>query len=565
MSTVNSLSSATEKTETEDVDQYPFSEFARTIYEQKYAWKDEYGIEDWPQTAERVTKHVLGALGYTSKDSEYQKLVQFISERKFMPGGRYLYASGRGLHQVQNCALYRAEDSREGWAELLQKVTMALQTGAGVGVDYSDIRPSGSPITRTGGIASGPIPLMNVVNEVGRGVMQGGARRSAIWAGLNWSHDDCEEFIKMKDWSDDVRALKEKDFNFPAAMEFTNVSVLLDDEFFKAYEDPNHPKHDRAHHIYKLGVKYMVRTAEPGFSVDTGVNAGETLRNACTEVTSADDSDICNLGSLNLSRIETIEELKEVMDLATLFLVAGTVYSDVPHKEISETREKNRRLGLGLMGIHEWLLKRGHKYEPNLELEDWLKVYATSTHVAAKWAREHNLSEPVKTRAIAPTGTIGIIAETTTGIEPIFCVAFKRRYKEARPDGDVVRYQYVVDPTAERLIQEGVDPSSIEDAYSMAYNVEKRVAFQAWVQQYVDHAISSTINLPYPIVEPKEVEAFADMLYKYLPGLRGITAYPDGARGGQPLSAVPYEVARENTGVVYEESEERCKGGACGI
>lgn len=564
MSTVNSLSSDSTAKQ-EEVDQYPFSEFARTIYEQKYAWQDEYGIEDWPQTAERVASHVLGALGYTQESIEYKKLTKFITERKFMPGGRYLYASGRGLHQVQNCALYKAEDSREGWADLLQKVTMALQTGAGVGVDYSDIRPSGSPITRTGGIASGPIPLMNVVNEVGRGVMQGGARRSAIWAGLKWSHDDCEEFIRMKDWSDDVRALKEKDFNFPAAMEFTNVSVLLDDEFFDAYEDADHPKHDRARHIYNLGVKYMVRTAEPGFSVDIGENAGESLRNACTEVTSSDDSDICNLGSLNLSRIDSIEELKEVMDLATLFLVAGTVYSDVPHKEIADTRSKNRRLGLGLMGIHEWLLKRGLKYEPSAELEEWLKIYATSTEVAAKWAAKHNLSAPVKTRAIAPTGTIGIIAETTTGIEPIFCVAFKRRYKEARPDGDVIRYQYVVDPTAERLIREGVDPSSIEDAYSMAYNVERRVAFQAWVQQYVDHAISSTINLPYPIVEDKEVQSFADMLYQYLPSLRGITAYPDGARGGQPLSAVPYEVAKDNVGVVYEESEERCKGGACGI
>jgi ribonucleoside-diphosphate reductase alpha chain len=546
-------------------DKYPLSDFARTIYEQKYAWKDEYGIEDWPQTAERVVTHVLGSLGYTSDDSEFQKLVQFISERKFMPGGRYLYASGRGLHQTQNCALYRAEDSREGWADLLKKVTMSLQTGAGVGVDYSDIRPSGSLIARTGGIASGPIPLMNVVNEVGRGVMQGGARRSAIWAGLNWSHEDCEAFILMKDWSPEVRALKEKDFNFPASMEFTNVSVLLDDEFFVAYEDPKHEKHERAHRIYRLGVENMVRTAEPGFSVDIGDNAGETLRNACTEVTSADDSDICNLGSLNLSRIESIEELEEVMDLATLFLVAGTVYSDIPHEEIADTRSKNRRLGLGLMGIHEWLLKRGAKYEPNDELEEWLKVYATSTEVATKWATKHDLSAPVKTRAIAPTGTIGIIAETTTGIEPIFCVAFKRRYKEARHDGDVIRYQYVVDPTAARLIDEGVDPDSIEDAYSMAYNVEKRVAFQAWLQQYVDHAISSTINLPYPIVDPQEVDDFAHMLYKYLPGLRGITAYPDGARGGQPLSAVPYEVAKDNVGVVYEESEERCKGGACGI
>src|SRR5690606_22275117 len=138
-------------------------------------------------------------------------IYRYITERKFMPGGRYLYASGRSLHQTQNCLLLKAEDSREGWAELLSKSAMALQTGAGIGVDYSEIRPAGAPIRRTGGVASGAVPLMNMVNEIGRGVMQGGSRRSAIWAGLRWDHGDIQEFITCKDWSQELRALKEKD------------------------------------------------------------------------------------------------------------------------------------------------------------------------------------------------------------------------------------------------------------------------------------------------------------------------------------------------------------------
>ena len=544
------------------------SDFARTIYESKYAWKDEEGnvVENWEGTAHRVVKNVIGALGYDENTDEFNKLFELVRDRKFLPGGRYLYASGRDLHQTQNCLLLKAEDSREGWADLLAKSAMALQTGAGIGVDYSGIRPSNTPIKRTGGVASGPIPLMKMINEIGRGVMQGGARRSAIWAGLNWSHPDCEEFIRIKDWRQEVRDIKAVDFNFPADMEFTNVSILLDDEFFEAYEDQNHEKHKLAHHIYHLGVQFMVKTAEPGFSVDIGKNAGETLRNACTEVTSHDDSDICNLGSINLARIETIEEMKEVVKYGTLFLLAGTVYSDLPYDEVHKVREQNRRLGLGVMGIHEWLLKRGKKYEPDTDLGNWLDVYASSGEYANEWADKHNLNHPVKTRAIAPTGTIGIIAETTTGVEPIFCVAFKRRYKEAQANGeDIIRYQYVIDPTAKRLIDEGVNPDDIEDAYSLSYNVEKRIAMQAWVQQYVDHGISSTINLPYPITDPTEVADFADLLYGYLPQLRGITCYPDGSRGGQPLTISTYEEAKDKVGVVFEETEERCVGGACGI
>lgn len=543
------------------------SAFAKAIYEQKYAWKDENGnvIEAWEDTAHRVTKNVLGALDYHEYDEEFKKVYDLIAARKFLPGGRYLYASGRGLHQTQNCLLLRAEDSREGWATLLSNAAMALMTGAGIGIDYSDVRESGAVIHKTGGYASGPISLMQMVNECGRHIMQGGARRSAIWAGLKWSHPDCQTFIQIKDWSPEVRKMKDKDFNFPATLDMTNVSVILDDEFFIAYEDESHAKHELAQTIYRATMKNMLTTAEPGFSVDVGDNAGETLRNACTEVTSADDSDICNLGSLNMAQFANRNEFGEAVYYGTLFLIAGTVYSHVPYDSVDETRTKNRRLGLGVMGIHEWLLKRGYGYEPNDELAEWLEEYAKSTEYAHEWARKHGLTPPVKTRAIAPTGTIGIIAETTTGIEPIFCVAYKRRYKEAKSDGqDITRFQYVVDPTAKRLVDQGVNPHDIEDAYMLSYNVEKRVAFQAFVQQYVDHGISSTINLPYVVEDEGEQESFGDMLYDYLPKLRGVTCYPDGCRGGQPLTAVPYEVAVEHEGVVFEETEERCVGGLCG-
>ena len=215
------------------------------------------------------------------------------------------------------------------------------------------------------------------------------------------------------------------------------------------------------------------------------------------------------------------------------------------------------------MGIHEWLLKKGYGYEANEELETWLEAYKQSDNWASDYAMEHSLSIPLKTRAIAPTGTIGLIAETTTGIEPIFCAAYKRRYLGK---DKVWQHQYVVDPTARRLVeQNGVDPKDIEDAYSLSYNVEKRIAFQAFVQQFVDHGISSTINLPYPIIEEKELEDFKSTLYKYLPKLRGVTCYPDGARGGQPLTPASFEEAISKEGVVFESEEDNCVGGICGV
>jgi ribonucleoside-diphosphate reductase alpha chain len=440
-------------------------------------------------------------------------------------------------------------------------------TGAGIGIVCSDLREEGAPIRKTGGLSSGPLALMKIVNETGREVMQGGARRSAIWAGLHWNHPDVLKFVHIKDWTPEVRALKAKDFNFPATLDMTNVSVILDDDFFEAYNNPKNPQHSLAKNVYWETVRQGLKKGEPGFSVDVGPNANENLRNACTEVTSEDNDDICNLGSINVARVRDLDHMRDLVDIATAFLLAGTVYSDVPYADIDKTRTKNRRLGLGVMGLHEWLLKNGKAYGPDDELGEYLKVYATSTQVATRWAKQWKLSKPKKTRAIAPNGTIGIVAETTTAIEPLFCVAYKRRYYK----GTLVQYEYVVDPVAQRLIDQGVKPEAIEDAYSLAENVERRIAFQAWVQQFVDHGISSTVNLPpwgSEFNNEKTVQSFGTMLLQYLPKLRGVTLYPDGARDGQPLTVVSYATAMNHKDNVFKEQADVCeisgKGGSCG-
>lgn len=542
------------------------STFAQTILDDKYTHERRGGRkETWPELCGRVVPTVFKSV--RADRSLAQRVKRYAIQRKFLPGGRYLYATGLPLHQTNNCFLFRAADSREGWASIMNRSTLALMTGGGIGVNYSGVRPEGSIIRKTRGTSTGPIALMQMVNESARWIRQGGNRRSAVWAGLNWKHRDILKFIQIKNWPKHIRELKEKDFNFPAPMDGTNVSVGLDDDFFVAYHDAEHPDHDHAHKVYWSTIERMRRTGEPGFYIDTGDNTGEDLRNACTEITSADDNDVCNLGSINLGRIDTLEEFRDIVEIASAFLLAGTVYSLVPFHDVDVVRSKNRRIGLGLMGIHEWLLKRGYRYEPNDELATWLNVYAQNIEFVAPYAQEWDLNLPLKGRAIAPNGTIGIVAETTGGIEPITSVAIKRRYLD---DDNRWRYQYVVDPVARRIVEGvGTKPEEIEDAYRLACDVERRVAFQAFVQEYVDHGISSTINLPRwggPDNNKSHIESFGNMLVKHLPKLRGITTYPDGSRGGQPLTAVPYADAMKHEGQVFFESTDVCslKGGVCG-
>lgn len=532
------------------------TKFAQDIYLQKYSLD---GQENWEDTCKRVVSSVCGQL-LDKEDQE--EIFKIMVQRKFIPGGRYLYSSGRPWHQVNNCFLFRAEDSSDGWADLMGKSTAALMSGGGIGVDYSTLRPEGAILKRKGGVSTGPIAVMHMVNESGRYIMQGGQRRSAIWAGLNWKHADINKFIHIKDYSPELKAIKEKDFNFPAPMELTNISVIYDTEFFIAIENKKHPLHDRALAVWLENCKQAFSTAEPGMSFNFRKD-NESLRNACTEVTSEDDSDKCNLGTVWINRIGSHDELAHVVKFATMFLICGGIYSDVPTEAIRVIGNKNNRIGLGLGGMHEWLMQRGESYEVTAELHKWLSVYQhQSDDTAFVMAKQLGVSVPKGVRAIAPTGTIGIIAETTTGIEPLFCKAYKRRYLKGK---DWV-HQYVVDGSVKRLVEQGVKLENIQDSYDLSF--KQRVKFQADVQNYVDMSISSTCNLPAWGSDSNNEETLkknSDVLLSYAKRLRGFTAYPDGCRGGQPLSRVTLEEALSKEGQVFEEVEQECVNGVCGI
>ena len=490
---------------------------------------------------------------------EKEELIDHISNLRFIPGGRYLYYAGRDKKFFNNCYLLKAEeDTREDWAKLSWEAESCLMTGGGIGADYSTYRQEGQILKGTGGISSGPIPKMQMINEIGRHVMQGGSRRSAIYASLNCKHPDIDQFLISKNWHDmpvgntgqTIFDIKQDDFNFPAPLDMTNISVNYDTEWLLNYWETG-----EVGDVFKTNVYQALRTAEPGFSFNFFEKENETLRNACTEVTSEDDSDVCNLGSLNFARIDDLNQLRDVVSLATKFLLCGTLRAQLPYDKVYEVREKNRRLGLGLMGLHEWLIQRGGRYETTPELHRWLKVYeAESDKIARDFADQLSISRPVAVRAVAPTGTIGILGGTSTGIEPIFAVSYKRRYLKNKR----WHYQYVVDSAAQEMIElYGIKPDKIESALDLAEDYERRLNFQANVQEYVDMAISSTINLPSWNTEKNNedgVEKFTQTLAKYAHRLRGFTCFPDGCRGGQPLTSVSYEEATEKLGEEFEDN-----------
>ncbi len=523
------------------------------IFNKRYAHE---GAETWAKLCRTLVEHVVG--NKFPKDTK-DAMVKMMEDMKFIPGGRYLYYAGRKKPFFNNCYLLKAEeDSREDWANLAWKVESCLLTGGGIGVDYSVYRPAGSIIHGTGGTASGPIPKMVGVDAQGRYIMQGGTRRSAIYASLSCDHPDVYDFMRVKDWEKmpvgttgySIADVKKQDIDYPAPMEFTNMSVNYNTKWLE-----NFKKTGDVGPVFLENVTRALRTGEPGFSFNFYEKENETLRNACTEVTSSDDSDVCNLGSVNLSRISDLRDFANTVELATIFLLCGTLVAELPYPRIAEIREKNRRLGLGLMGVHEWLLQRSYKYEMNPELKEWLKVYEyLSDSTSRTYADSLGISRPVANRSIAPTGTIGMLAGTTTGIEPIFAAAYKRRYLT---DGNKRKYQYAVEDIAQEMLDlYGQDPDEIETALDLANDYERRIKFQADIQDYVDMAISSTINLPAFKDGDIDPRAFANTLGRYAERLRGFTCYPDGSRGGQPLTKVDYKTAKAKLGEEFEEHVE---------
>jgi hypothetical protein len=272
------------------------SEWGESIFRQKYPL-----FSKWEDLATQLAHEVCDGL---LPKSQIEYIAELIRDMKFIPGGRYLYYAGRKAKYYNNCFMLRAEeDTRQDWAELSWKSESCLMVGGGIGVDYSVYRPKGALLGRTGGEASGPLPKMQMINEIGRNVMQGGSRRSAIYASLNWRHNDARAFLHAKDWHSmkvpgtdktlwDVR---QSDFNFPAPLDMTNISLNYDDAWLHEYDATG-----MYGEMFYANVEQACKTGEPGFAFNFGAQSNETLRNAPV----AGDTQV--LTSIGYQRVDAI-------------------------------------------------------------------------------------------------------------------------------------------------------------------------------------------------------------------------------------------------------------------
>jgi ribonucleoside-diphosphate reductase alpha chain len=220
----------------------------------EHIMKERYVVqEDWSAIASRVAWNVGKEFLSSHEIVEIEGLMQCMD---FIPGGRYLRNAGTRNHQINNCLLLRVQDSREGWSDLLRRVIMAITTGAGIGINYSAIRPKGSPIAGNSGTAQGPIPLIKSVDSVAGNIAFAGTRYGALLASLRWDHADVLDFIRCKTCDGEISS--------------TNISVVLDPEFFEAYHDKEHEKHDWAYRVYWTAIHHMLAESEPGFLISDG-------------------------------------------------------------------------------------------------------------------------------------------------------------------------------------------------------------------------------------------------------------------------------------------------------
>lgn len=518
----------------------------KDIWDSKYAaFKGE--------TYEQGCKRVADAL-------DVPELENILLQQKFSVGGRVWYGAGKSKPLMTNCALFSVSDSATGWANLLHDVTLALTSGMGIGVSYDKIRPHGSLIKGSGGTASGSVSLMEMVNEVARHIMQGNQRRSACYSSLHWKHGDIERFIEAKNWDSVQTYAKSVDTMYPATLDLTNISVRLDNDFFEKYNAGN----ERAVDIITRVIDTMFRTSEPGLQNDwdTQIN-----RNGCCEVISRYSSDTCQLGSINLANIRHVDDLEDAIKYGMHALIVARLRSYYPTEEMQHVALNHPRVGLGVMGLHNWLIQRGLRYEWCNELEKLFDaIQAMAIYYGKVWTETYNLPDLEGHIAHAPTGSISrLFGGVSSGIEPIFALAYKWRYTLNAKVTETV----VIDQNVEQFMRDGIDVSSIEDAYALASpdGFKRRVEMQAFIQKYCDNAISSTINLPQWGSEGNNentLPIYRSILLAYMPYLRGITVYANGSRSGQPLTAIPINEALE-LGHHTTSEYSNCSSGACAL
>jgi ribonucleoside-diphosphate reductase alpha chain len=552
------------------------SETAREIIEKRYLLKNEKRecIETVQQMFKRVAKAAAAAEeSYGKKSGKLEKeFYGIMSEMDFLPNSPTLMNAGTEIGQLSACFALPIEDSIESIFETLKNMAVIHQSGGGVGFSFSRIRPEGSLVKKSKGTASGPVSFIRVYDRAAEIIKQGGRRRGANIGVLRVDHPDISEFIKLKS--------KEKIENF-------NLSVGITDKFMKALDNDGDfelinpqagacAKTVKAKEIFNMLVDNAWQNGDPGVVFLDTINRENPLKlgdiettNPCGEVPLY-PYESCNLGSINLANMVTTagkinwNKLKKTVNLGVNFLDNIIDVNKYPLEVIESVTKTNRKIGLGIMGFAEMLIKMKIRYDSSQAVQAAERVMKFITAEARKKSAElgkergsfanfsrSKLSGKYKhmrnatLTTVAPTGTISIIAGTSSGIEPIFAIAFIRRimggeqFFELNPLFEkILREKKLYSEKLIEAIKQG-KPSGIPDKLknlfvtALELTPEQHIKMQAAFQKYTDNAVSKTVNLKEKATKDDVADAFR-LAHKL--GCKGITVYRYGSKEGQVLN-----------------------------
>ena len=581
---------------------YPDDTLGSDVLKNKYlAPGEEHPYQMWERQAK-----ALASVEQTKadKDKWQSKFYSILEDFRFVPGGRIMHGAGREdiTTTLNNCYVVAVkDDSIKSIYNTIIEEALTYKYGGGCGHDLSLLRPSGDAINGTGGDSCGPTGFMNLFSENTNTIAQHG-RRGANMQTLRVDHPDIEKFITIK--TGDINMVK-----------YSNISVLLTHKFMDAVKndtdfdlvfDGQVYETIRAKDLWDKIINSAHASAEPGllfWDTMTDYHNAEycsplVSTNPCAEQP-LPDGGCCNLGAVNLERFVDenqnfmVEEFKETVEIGTRFLDNVVDYNLDRHA--LEDQKKNamndRRVGLGILGLGDMLVRMGIQYdsEDAIQTIDQIMTifrdtaYETSINLAKEkgqfphfdW-KGYNKSKFVKSlpksikekiknngirnctlTTVAPTGSGGIVARVTSGVEPIFATSYKRMVK--KNDGGYGKEfeQYTVyHPIIKELF--GTD-ENLPEYVTTAHKIDPffRVKMQGTVQKYIDSSISSTVNLQ----ENIPVETVADIYMKaYENGLKGITVYREGSREGILITNDDKEKDKEASNDASAEKIEKVEG-----
>ncbi len=575
----------------------------RIIYA-KYLKRDSEGkvIETPLGLFKRIAKEIAKPDSKYRNEAEVRKtekeFLDAMTNLYFVPGGRTLANAGTPVKNLANCFVIPVEDSMEGIFEAVKKAALIQKRGGGVGYCFSSLRPKGSWVSGCSGIASGPISFMRVFDVMCSTIMQGN-RRGAQMATFHVWHPDIEDFITAKD---DLTQLT----NF-------NMSVMLDDKFMHAVEnnleyelmDPKTKKVVKsinARDLFEKIAYHAWKTGEPGvLFVDTANKHNSVSHlgqfkatNPCAEIWLL-DYEVCNLGSLNLDKMimhvngkaeVDWDKLKDTAKKGIHFLDNVIDAGEYPAAEISEMAKKTRRIGLGVMGFADMLYQLGIPYSSKEARELAKNIMKTIDEVgwemSEKLAHERGVfpawegssfeKKGRKVRncaitAIAPTGTLSMLADTSGGCEPNFALAYiksshsiketftygNKHFERIAKERDVYSEE-LMEKIAGQGTLDGIDevPEDMKKVFEVAHNItaEQHIMIQAAFQEYVTNAVSKTINFS-KSANVEDVKKGYMLAWKT--GCKGCTVYRDGSRENQVLNIKEVSKTEKKVKIPVEE------------